>query len=123
MHSTRRPRLLKQYQPEIYLQHALAAFLHDAIRHGRSVNATYDYVKKITLKVLQCVHYRHGNDADAMMLGGGNKVAELTFALKTMSSNTTAILVVPRCSGGVGYGLVSLASVGYDPTVVARMMA
>ena len=39
------------YQPEIYLQHALArlSFTMQSAT-GRSVNTTYDYVKKITLK-------------------------------------------------------------------------
>ncbi len=71
----------------------------------------------------QCVHYRHGNDADPAdgALGGGTKVAELTFTPKNdVSSNTTAIL----CGAAgvpveVGYGLVApLASVDMTLTVV-----
>lgn len=71
---------------------------------GRSVNTTYDYVKKITLKTSPNA-FTTGTGtmqiADGA-LGGGTKVAELTFTPKNdVSSNTTAILCGARgCSGG-----------------------
>ncbi|WP_287620525.1 hypothetical protein [Parabacteroides sp.] len=104
------------YQPEIYLQHALArlSFTMQSAT-GRSVNATYDYVKKITLKTSSNA-FTTGTGtmriADGA-LGGGTKVAELTFTPKNdASSNTTAIL----CGAAgvpveVGYGLVAPLSV------------
>lgn len=112
------------YQPEIYLQHALArlSFTMQSAT-GRSVNTTYDYVKKITLKTSPNA-FTTGTGtmqiADGA-LGGGTKVAELTFTPKNdVSSNTTAIL----CGAAgvpveVGYGLVApLASVDMTLTVV-----
>ena len=112
------------YQPEIYLQHALArlSFTMQSAT-GRSVNATYDYVKKITLKTSSNAFITGTGTmriADGA-LGGGTKVAELTFTPKNdVSSNTTAIL----CGAAgvpveVGYGLVApLASVDMTLTVV-----
>ncbi len=111
------------YQPEIYLQHALArlSFTMQSAT-GRSVNTTYDYVKKITLKT----------SADAFITGTGTmqiadgilkgtKTAELTFTPKNdASSKTTAIL----CGAAgvpveVGYGLVApLVSTDMTLTVV-----
>lgn len=85
------------YQPEIYLQHALAR-LSFTMQSGTG-----------TMRI-----------ADGA-LGGGTKVAELTFTPKNdVSSNTTAILCgavgVPV---EVGYGLVApLASVDMTLTVV-----
>ena len=112
------------YQPEIYLQHALArlSFTMQSAT-GRSVNTTYDYVKKITLKTSSNAFITGTGTmriADGA-LGGGTKVAELTFTPKNdVSSNTTAILCgavgVPV---EVGYGLVApLASVDMTLTVV-----
>ena len=112
------------YQPEIYLQHALArlSFTMQSAT-GRSVNTTYDYVKKITLKTSSNA-FTTGTGtmqiADGA-LGGGTKVAELTFTPKNdASSNTTAIL----CGAAgvpveVGYGLVApLVSTDMTLTVV-----
>lgn len=103
------------YQPEIYLQHALArlSFTMQSAT-GRSVNTTYDYVKKITLKTSPNA-FTTGTGtmriADGILKG--TKTAELTFTPKNdASSNTTAIL----CGAAgvpveVGYGLVAPLSV------------
>ena len=112
------------YQPEIYLQHALArlSFTMQSAT-GRSVNTTYDYVKKITLKTSPNA-FTTGTGtmqiADGA-LGGGTTVAELTFTPKNdASSKTTAIL----CGAAgvpveVGYGLVApLVSTDMTLTVV-----
>jgi len=90
---------------------------------GRSVNTTYDYVKKITLKTSPNA-FTTGTGtmqiADGA-LGGGTTVAELTFTPKNdASSKTTAIL----CGAAgvpveVGYGLVApLVSTDMTLTVV-----
>lgn len=112
------------YQPEIYLQHALArlSFTMQSAT-GRTVNTTYDYVKKITLKTSPNAFTTGAGTmqiADGT-LGGGTTVAELTFTPKNdASSKTTAIL----CGAAgvpveVGYGLVApLASVDMTLTVV-----
>ena len=111
------------YQPEIYLQHALArlSFTMQSAT-GRTVNTTYDYVKKITLKTSPNAFT---TGAGTMQIADGTlegtKTAELTFIPKNdASSNTTAIL----CGAAgvpveVGYGLVApLASVDMTLTVV-----
>lgn len=111
------------YQPEIYLQHALArlSFTMQSAT-GRSVNTTYDYVKKITLKTsadafITCT----GTMQIADGILKGTKTAELTFTPKNdASSKTTAIL----CGAAgvpveVGYGLVApLVSTDMTLTVV-----
>ena len=111
------------YQPEIYLQHALArlSFTMQSAT-GRSVNATYDYVKKITLKASSNAFITGTGTmqiADGILKG--TKTAELTFTPKNdASSKTTAIL----CGAAgvpveVGYGLVApLVSTDMTLTVV-----
>ncbi|RKU54049.1 hypothetical protein DWY79_10890 [Parabacteroides sp. AF27-14] len=111
------------YQPEIYLQHALArlSFTMQSAT-GRSVNTTYDYVKKITLKASSNAFITGTGTmqiADGILKG--TKTAELTFTPKNdASSKTTAIL----CGAAgvpveVGYGLVApLVSTDMTLTVV-----
>ena len=89
---------------------------------GRSVNATYDYVKKITLKASSNAFITGTGTmqiADGILKG--TKTAELTFTPKNdASSKTTAIL----CGAAgvpveVGYGLVApLVSTDMTLTVV-----
>lgn len=112
------------YQPEIYLQHALArlSFTMQSAT-GRTVNTTYDYVKKITLKTSPNA-FTIGTGTMRIedgTLGGGTTVAELTFTPKNdPSSKTTAIL----CGAAgvpveVGYGLVApLSAVDMTLTIV-----
>lgn len=99
------------YKPEIYLQHALARLTFTMqSATGRSVNTTYDYVKKITLKATSN-SFTTGSGTMSVAdgaIGGGTSVAELSFTPKEASNITTAVLCgAPATPVTVGYGLVA----------------
>lgn len=109
------------YQPEIYLQHALARLsftMHSAT--GRPVNTTYDYVKKIKLKAGTNL-FTTGSGTMSVAdgaIGGGTPTSELTFTAKEDAGATTAVLCGNTGTPAmVGYGLVAPLSTASDMTI------
>lgn len=110
------------YQPEIYLQHALARLsftMHSAT--GRPVNTTYDYVKKIKLKAGSDL-FTTGSGTMSVAdgaIGGGTPTSELTFAAANNTAGvSTAILCgVAGSPVEVGRGLVAPLSTASDMTI------
>lgn len=98
------------YSPAIYMQHALAQVVFQLqTKSGRPVDATYDYVKQITLKAQTTSPFLAGTSARMQLKDGAlsnlSAVSELVFK---PSSEAEAVL----CGASnnpvmVAYGLVA----------------
>lgn len=108
------------YQPEIYLQHALArlSFTMQSAT-GRPVNATYDHVKKIKLKASTNL-FTTGSGTMSVAdgtIGGGTSTDELTFMAKEDGGVTAALCGNAGTPAAVGYGLVAPLSTPSNMTI------
>ncbi len=98
------------YQPEIYLQHALArlSFTMQSAA-GRPVNTKYDYVKKIKLNAIDKLLTTGSGTMSVAdgTIGGGTSTNELTFTAKDGEATTAALCGNAGTPAAVGYGLVA----------------